>query len=474
MRWLIAPTAGGSLKRKSSGLDGGLRSTRRHHHRAEGYVLRRTARDARRVSPIPTARRCGRSPIDALRALGIETHARGTVVVISGPRFSTRAESKLYQSQGWEVINMTQYPGVLSRARTRDVLREHLPDHRLRRRPGGNRAGLASRRSSKCSNRTTNASKRPSAKSSSASTSTPTVRASTRWKEPGSKCMQALWTSRCTCAAVPLLFRHLSILAVPLLAAVVDVLIDQLSPLLTNAVGGAGAGIFLMLVQLVYLWAFGVAIIQASNIWRGRRGSFDEAWDESRAKFGGLLLAAIGFQFVVWAASYIGSFVAPMLGLALGAVAAFFLIYTIPAAAIGGMPGSLAISASMRGVRANVRVVADTRDRLLRAVVSARAGGAAVCIAGVDAAGMATGHGRRARAGSRIPGLPVCQAVRRHRVYALLVRRPATVSAMRTISPTIAARHVRACEPRGIARALRAAPRRAQAAAGASRRTWFA
>jgi hypothetical protein len=154
--------------------------------------------------------------------------------------------------------------------------------------------------------------------------------------------------------AVPLLFRHLSILAVPLLAAVVDVLIDQLSPLLTNAVGGAGAGIFLMLVQLVYLWAFGVAIIQASNIWRGRRGSFDEAWDESRAKFGGLLLAAIGFQFVVWAASYIGSFVAPMLGLALGAVAAFFLIYTIPAAAIGGMPGSLAISASMRGVRANV------------------------------------------------------------------------------------------------------------------------
>ncbi|MGA8535221.1 MAG: S-methyl-5'-thioadenosine phosphorylase [Candidatus Tumulicola sp.] len=48
--------------------------------------------------------------IDALRTLGIETHPRGTVVVISGPRFSTRAESKWYQDQGWEVINMTQYP----------------------------------------------------------------------------------------------------------------------------------------------------------------------------------------------------------------------------------------------------------------------------------------------------------------------------------------------------------------------------
>ncbi len=48
--------------------------------------------------------------IDALRSLGIETHERGTVVVIQGPRFSTRSESKWYQSQGWEVINMTQYP----------------------------------------------------------------------------------------------------------------------------------------------------------------------------------------------------------------------------------------------------------------------------------------------------------------------------------------------------------------------------
>jgi 5'-methylthioadenosine phosphorylase len=48
--------------------------------------------------------------IDSLRSLGIETHPTGTVVVIQGPRFSTRAESKWFQGQGWEVINMTQYP----------------------------------------------------------------------------------------------------------------------------------------------------------------------------------------------------------------------------------------------------------------------------------------------------------------------------------------------------------------------------
>jgi 5'-methylthioadenosine phosphorylase len=45
--------------------------------------------------------------------LGIRVHERGTVVVVQGPRFSTRAESKWYASQGWEVINMTQYPEVV-------------------------------------------------------------------------------------------------------------------------------------------------------------------------------------------------------------------------------------------------------------------------------------------------------------------------------------------------------------------------
>ena len=34
----------------------------------------------------------------------------GTVVVIQGPRFSTRAESRWFSSAGWDVVNMTQYP----------------------------------------------------------------------------------------------------------------------------------------------------------------------------------------------------------------------------------------------------------------------------------------------------------------------------------------------------------------------------
>jgi 5'-methylthioadenosine phosphorylase len=45
--------------------------------------------------------------------VGIDVHTSGTVVVIQGPRFSSRAESRWFASQRWEVINMTQYPEVV-------------------------------------------------------------------------------------------------------------------------------------------------------------------------------------------------------------------------------------------------------------------------------------------------------------------------------------------------------------------------
>ncbi|MBC8143602.1 MAG: S-methyl-5'-thioadenosine phosphorylase [Armatimonadetes bacterium] len=48
--------------------------------------------------------------IASCRAEGITVHETGTVVVINGPRFSTKSESRWFGSQGWEVINMTQYP----------------------------------------------------------------------------------------------------------------------------------------------------------------------------------------------------------------------------------------------------------------------------------------------------------------------------------------------------------------------------
>jgi 5'-methylthioadenosine phosphorylase len=47
------------------------------------------------------------------QSLEIPVHDSGTMVVIQGPRFSTRAESKWFQQAGWQVINMTGYPEAL-------------------------------------------------------------------------------------------------------------------------------------------------------------------------------------------------------------------------------------------------------------------------------------------------------------------------------------------------------------------------
>lgn len=53
-----------------------------------------------------------------LRAVSLQPGAvdGGTMVVVQGPRFSTRAESRWYASQGFTLVNMTGYPeAVLAR-----------------------------------------------------------------------------------------------------------------------------------------------------------------------------------------------------------------------------------------------------------------------------------------------------------------------------------------------------------------------
>ena len=48
--------------------------------------------------------------VEAAKELGIEVVDGGTVAVIQGPRFSTRAESRWFSGACWQVVNMTQYP----------------------------------------------------------------------------------------------------------------------------------------------------------------------------------------------------------------------------------------------------------------------------------------------------------------------------------------------------------------------------
>ncbi len=49
---------------------------------------------------------------DVIAGLGIPLHREGTCVVVQGPRFSTKAESRFFTSCGWHTVNMTQYPEV--------------------------------------------------------------------------------------------------------------------------------------------------------------------------------------------------------------------------------------------------------------------------------------------------------------------------------------------------------------------------
>ncbi len=54
--------------------------------------------------------------VSAARASDWEPVTSATLVIIEGPRFSTRAESRWYAGQGWTLIGMTGYPeAVLAR-----------------------------------------------------------------------------------------------------------------------------------------------------------------------------------------------------------------------------------------------------------------------------------------------------------------------------------------------------------------------
>ena len=51
--------------------------------------------------------------IESARQNSVRVHETGTVVVIQGPRFSSKAESRWFTQVGWDVVSMTQYPEVI-------------------------------------------------------------------------------------------------------------------------------------------------------------------------------------------------------------------------------------------------------------------------------------------------------------------------------------------------------------------------
>ena len=86
----------------------------------------------------------------AAREAGWSPPASGTLVVIEGPRFSTRAESQWYAAQGWTLIGMTGLPEAVLARELALCYTTHRPGHRHRRgsrggrgrHPGGSAPGV--------------------------------------------------------------------------------------------------------------------------------------------------------------------------------------------------------------------------------------------------------------------------------------------------------------------------------------------
>ena len=61
----------------------------------------------------PYCPRLRKAAIRAAGRQGIAVREQGTIVVIQGPRFSTKAESAWFTREGWDVVGMTQYPEAI-------------------------------------------------------------------------------------------------------------------------------------------------------------------------------------------------------------------------------------------------------------------------------------------------------------------------------------------------------------------------
>jgi len=110
VRVVIGPCAAGSLKRTVHPGDFVVldQLVDRTWGRADTFYdagLRHHVSFADPYCPVAAA-----AAVSAAERTGVPVHRQGTVVVVQGPRFSTRAESAWFRAQGWDVVNMTQYP----------------------------------------------------------------------------------------------------------------------------------------------------------------------------------------------------------------------------------------------------------------------------------------------------------------------------------------------------------------------------
>lgn len=63
--------------------------------------------------PDPFDKNLRKKLVHSAREMGLKHHTDGTIVTIEGPRFSTRAESKMFRNWGADLINMSTVPEVV-------------------------------------------------------------------------------------------------------------------------------------------------------------------------------------------------------------------------------------------------------------------------------------------------------------------------------------------------------------------------
>lgn len=112
VKCIIAPTASGSLKAEVKPGDFVIcdQFIDRTWGRKDTYFDGPITKHVSGAEPYDKKLRALASEV--CRELNVPVHDEGTVVVIQGPRFSTKAESRWFGKMDWTVINMTQYPEV--------------------------------------------------------------------------------------------------------------------------------------------------------------------------------------------------------------------------------------------------------------------------------------------------------------------------------------------------------------------------
>ncbi|HEO69645.1 MAG TPA: S-methyl-5'-thioadenosine phosphorylase [Candidatus Hydrogenedentes bacterium] len=110
---VLATTAVGSLREEIKRgdlviVDQFIDFTRRR--KATFHEVFEPGHAAHTAMPDPFSEEIREALIDAAEALGLPFHKRGTVMTIEGPRFSTRAESRMFRTWGADVINMSIAP----------------------------------------------------------------------------------------------------------------------------------------------------------------------------------------------------------------------------------------------------------------------------------------------------------------------------------------------------------------------------